>query len=232
FAGRFGDVLARHDATVERAAVVRIVLSPVGVFHLHFINAAQIYAAVAILGHTKFERDVEILELALGADIGVRLVLPRLLPGDVAEDAVGDFPAALFAPKSFPAGQVPTIEEPDGCAELHLRHIRRGRHGRNTLAAEGGASARFAVVAARGRGEFQVVPVDPGRNGLGGLLCHGLPIGPWLSRLVHACEDEGAVLDLGAGHGQHAAAAPEDAGLDLPARFRDAQPPGATTGDG
>ena len=85
---------------VERLAVA--------VEDLHFVNAAQVDAAVAALGDVGFQREVEVLEFLFGAEVSVVLVrLARLLHRVVVQDAVLDAPAVDgLGVGQFPAGQV------------------------------------------------------------------------------------------------------------------------------
>src|SRR5688572_4227389 len=60
FAGRFRDVFARENATVERAAIVVVVPATEGVRDLYFVNAPQINATVAVRRHAELNLKVEI----------------------------------------------------------------------------------------------------------------------------------------------------------------------------
>ena len=61
----------RGDAAVERAHVVRVERLAKGLGNLHFIDAAQVDAAVAVFLGADFELEIEVLELGVGAQVAV-----------------------------------------------------------------------------------------------------------------------------------------------------------------
>ena len=71
FARRFFGSDARRDAAVDRAHVVRVTGFAVGVEHLHFVDATQVDSAVAALGDVDLERELEVFELAIGAQVSI-----------------------------------------------------------------------------------------------------------------------------------------------------------------
>ena len=147
----------------------------------------------------------------------------------VDEHAVFDAPPhGCVGAKRLPAGQVFAVEERNGLAELHLGQVGPRRQGRSAPAREL-CPAEFAAVGSGFDGnEFQVVARQSRRDGFGDFLA----LVRSTSLNLDARDHESVAFDFDRGHRFHAAAAPEDTGLQLAVHFFNAQPAGAAAGDG
>ena len=222
------------DAAVDGAHVVRVERLAVAVHHLDLVNAAEVDAAVASWRHADLQREVEVLELPVGAQVAVVLVrLAFLLVHIIDQDAVLHAPAADGVRVGQPpAGEVLAVEEADGLAELHLAQVRRRRHRGLTPASEVALSAPLPFSRGVSARELELVALHGGCDRFGPGALDRLAILALALEGMLAGHDELAVLHLGRVERHHAAAAPKQAGLELAIDVLNAQPAGTPAGDG
>ena len=227
-----------RDPAVDAAHVVRVEGPAVGVGDLDLVDAAQVDAAVFVLGNVHFELQVEVLELGHGAEIAVGDVAAVLgLNGLVDEDPVLDGPAVLLVRiDQFPAVQVRAVEERrSGLPNLTLDRSGLGGRGGNPLAGE-----LLLLDAACRRcwaGSASVASVSPSTPGHDGfrerLRADDFARGVLAFDLLEADDVQAVAVHVKTlSTGQDAAAAPEDAGVEIAVFLGDAQPAGAAAGDG
>src|SRR5688572_5551424 len=91
------------------------------IVNLHFVDAAQIDAAVAARGHADLELQVEVFEFLLGAKI--RKTLPRLTGNvgrrPICQHTIFHRPAVLAAVlDDFPPREITAVEQRNWRSEL------------------------------------------------------------------------------------------------------------------
>src|SRR5690606_39244039 len=201
----------------------------VAVGNLHLVDAAQIHAAVASFRYVDVEREPEIGELLICAEISKassllsRYVRRRFIDQYILFHA----PAILDAgPEQAPTAQVAAVQERDRRAELHLRQVRPRWQRRDALAGERFAVEAAAIGARRRAREGERVAA----RGAGDRLCQLLRANHFTGRILpleraHTGDGERAVLHNHVGERQHAATAPEDAAVVPPVTIDHLQPP-------
>ena len=147
FAGGFFGGNGRRDSAVDAAHAMRVEWLAVGGGDLNFIDAAQVDAAVAALGHHDFECEVKVFEGVFGAQVSVVFVrLTFFLHGIIDQRAVDDAPAVgMVGIDQFPLLEIAAVEQGDGVAEGHRRQVGFGREGRDAFSREGFAINASAV---------------------------------------------------------------------------------------
>jgi hypothetical protein len=233
-AGRLLGVDGGFEATVNGAHVVRVKRLAKTVKDLHFVDAAQVDAAVAFLRQARFGVQREVLKLRDGAEIAVILFRFAFFLGlVVGENAVMNAPAVgRVGFDKAPAVQALAVEQRHGVAEFDAAQVGRGRHGRETFAGEFGAVLAVAFGLGHDAEELKRIAVPRHSDGFGQFDFGGSAIGPFAVNTLNACEHEFVPVEMRAIEFEDTAPAPKHLSVDAVAVRLDTEPAGAAAGNG